>query len=149
MKSCAKLWTIFGVTCLLLTQPGCGRRHGESSQERASRRSKALAVVPAAAVGLAVAGPVGLLGGAALGYVTHAVSSDALYNRQLKHELRKLEKRVAGLDTLDQHEIKAMLADAKELKREFRDTHYRGRASKVVKQLKVVQAADRFDCAVA
>ena len=122
----------------MLIQAGCGGRKPDTKLRRMRSNSKAVAILPAAAAGLAVAGPVGLLGGIAVGCVTGVACSSGLYNRRLRKSLCKLEACLLDIDTCERREKKLLLADAKELEKEFTRLDkqaYRKRASDAVMQL--------------
>ena len=139
VKKLSNLCVIAGMGSLLLLQPGCGgRKSPDTKITRMKRSSKKLAILPAAAAGLAVGGPVGLLGGIVVGCVTHVACSGVLYNRRLKKTLCNLEAQLLELDTIERKEKKALLVDAIELEKEFTRIDkqiYRKRASCVVTQL--------------
>ena len=138
MKNGSRKLALVGGTFLILVQAGCGGRKPDTKLRRMKRNSKHVAILPAAAAGCAIAGPVGLLGGIVVGCVAGVACSSGLYNRRLRKALCKLESQLIDLDDLERREKKLLLADAKELEKEFTRLDkqvYRRRASEAVTQL--------------
>jgi len=129
---------LVGGVFLMLVQAGCGGRKPDTKLRRMRSNSKAVAILPAAAAGLVVAGPFGLLVGIVAGCVTGVACSGGLYTRRLRKALCKLETCLLDLDSFERRDKKLLLADAKELEKEFTRLDkqaYRKRASDAVTQL--------------